>query len=1118
MNTALDRGTTRKAEAQARRQASANRRSLAAVRRIARPDGVAGRVPRWSGTVMSILATITFLSAVIPPFRRLIAEPRAFIDHCVFPLPGTNLGWVVALALLAASLTKRKRIAWLVTVVLLAFMAARDLEDLLLHRMRLHVHPAEAGTGLAITLACLLVLLFAQNQFTTRVRRGAIFAAAGVLAGGLAIGSLLGWGVVALGPGTVDRGRYLAYAVNHVVFASVDTRALWGEHAAPGVDAVLGLFSALALIAATVVLFRSQRLASLITPDDERLIRALLRAYGDDDSLGYFATRRDRAAVFAPDGRAVITYRVEMGTCLAAGDPVGDPESWPDAIAEFIALCETYGWHPAVLGASTRGAQAYTDAGMRALTIGDEAVVHPDEFTLSSPEMKSVRGAVSRLRNQGVTVRIRRMAELSDADLAGLDRRANEWRDSENERGFAMALGRAPSREDGDNLVVEAVDAAGTEIGLLTFVPWGPTGVSLDFMRRDRSGPNGVVETMVSTLAEEAPRFGVRRFSMNFATFRGIFSRYEELGAGPVVALCHRVLTASSKYLQMESLYKSNAKYQPEWVPRFLCFDDARSILRVGAAAIISEGLIPWPSPRIPRTAAEGSEPAVPADLDLAALLAELDRTARTAAVTEPRRSGQTRVRLDKLAALTDGGLDAYPTAQPPSHDVAAARAAAPGTAVSVAGRILRLRDFGGVVFAELHDQTGAVQVLVEPHRIDGADFARSIDLGDLVGVAGVMGASRTGEVSVLADSWRLNGKCLHPLPDKWRGLTDPELAVRRRYLELMVAPGSRDVLVARSRIVKALRDHLTGDGYTEVETPILQAVHGGAAAAPFRTHINAYHLDLSLRIAPELYLKRLCVGGMEKVFEIGRNFRNEGVDHSHNPEFTALEAYAAHGDHLTMMDTARELICAAATAVNSEPVLVRDNGEGAPTRIDLSGRWPVVPVHEAVSVAVGRTVGPGTPAAELRDLCRARGIEYRHDWDAGELVQELYEQLVESTTTFPTFYTDFPSSTSPLTRPHDHDSRLAQRWDLVAWGMELGTAYAELTDPLEQRRRLTEQSVRAAGGDPEAMELDEEFLTALEYAMPPTGGLGLGVDRLVMLLTGRPIRDVLSFPLVKPR
>jgi lysyl-tRNA synthetase class 2 len=338
--------------------------------------------------------------------------------------------------------------------------------------------------------------------------------------------------------------------------------------------------------------------------------------------------------------------------------------------------------------------------------------------------------------------------------------------------------------------------------------------------------------------------------------------------------------------------------------------------------------------------------------------------------------------------------------------------------------------------------------------------------------------------------------------------MADPEALVRQRHVDLIVNPPARAMVRTRSRVTFALRNVLHERGFLEAETPILQAVHGGANARPFVTHSNAYDMRLYLRIAPELFLKRLAVGGVERVFEIGRNFRNEGVDATHNPEFTMLEAYEAYGDYTSMRALARDLILAAA---GDQPVLRRDGHV-----VDLRDDWPVVPVHTAVSLAAKADVTPDAGVPELRALADKLGIAWQDEWTAGQLVLELYEHLVEHSTVRPTFYTDFPVDVSPLTRQHRVDPRLAERWDLVAFGMEIGTAYTELVDPVELRSRLTAQSLRAAAGDPEAMELDEDFLDAFAFAMPPSGGLGLGVDRLVMLLTDSTIRETLPFPLVK--
>jgi lysyl-tRNA synthetase class 2 len=360
--------------------------------------------------------------------------------------------------------------------------------------------------------------------------------------------------------------------------------------------------------------------------------------------------------------------------------------------------------------------------------------------------------------------------------------------------------------------------------------------------------------------------------------------------------------------------------------------------------------------------------------------------------------------------------------------------------------------------------------------------------------------------------------KCLRPLPDLHAGLADPDAVVRQRYLDLIVNPHSLATLQLRSRAVQAFRDGFARRGFAEVETPMLHAVHGGATARPFRTYSNAYNVELYLRIAPELYLKRLCVAGMGKIFEMNRNFRNEGADSTHNPEFTSVEAYQAYADYNDMRETTRDLLLEVATAVHGSPVAVRPRPDGRPCRIDLSRPWPVITVHDAVSKAVGIPISSMTPCTQLREICAAHMVRTPTQTTAGDLVVRLYEQLVEKETDFPTFYTDFPLESSPLARVHRADRALAERWDLVALGTEIGTAYSELIDPIDQRERLVEQSLRAAAGDPEAMQIDEPFLTALEYAMPPTGGLGIGVDRVVMMLTGAGIRSTLAFPFVRPQ
>jgi lysyl-tRNA synthetase class 2 len=484
----------------------------------------------------------------------------------------------------------------------------------------------------------------------------------------------------------------------------------------------------------------------------------------------------------------------------------------------------------------------------------------------------------------------------------------------------------------------------------------------------------------------------------------------------------------------------------------------------------------------------------------------------------------QMQVRLAKVDRIRAAGRDPYPVGFPRTTTIAEIREKHPdlepdtatGEKVGVTGRVVLSRIGGKLCFATIRDGTADIQVMISQDRVGEpalAAWKSEVDLGDHIGVEGEVITSRSGELSVLADSYAITAKALRPLPEKHAGLSDPEARVRQRYLDLIINPDARRMAELRATVTRSLREELHARGFLEAETPVLQVLHGGANARPFITHSNAYDLELYLRIALELYLKRLVVGGIEKVYEIGRIFRNEGADAIHNPEFTMLEAYEAYGDYTTIGTLTRELIQAAAVAALGGTVVRRLDG----SEHDIGGEWPWVGVHEAISHALGEEVTPDTSEEKLRQLSDRAGIHQEPKWNRGQVVLELYEHLVEARTVEPTFYRDFPVEVSPLTREHRSDPRLAERWDLVAFGAEIGTGYSELVDPVQERERLTAQSLLAADGDPEAMRLDEDFLRALEYGMPPSGGMGMGTDRLLILLTGATIRETILFPTVRP-
>jgi lysyl-tRNA synthetase class 2 len=481
-------------------------------------------------------------------------------------------------------------------------------------------------------------------------------------------------------------------------------------------------------------------------------------------------------------------------------------------------------------------------------------------------------------------------------------------------------------------------------------------------------------------------------------------------------------------------------------------------------------------------------------------------------------------VRRKKLQTLRDGGLDPYPNDFRPDQttaevharfDSSSDEALAAAPPLAIAGRVLALRDFGKAGFLHVQDRSGRLQVHARRDRLGDERFAsyRQLDLGDLIGIVGRPFRTRTGELTIEASDLRLLAKALRPLPEKWHGLQDVETRYRQRYVDLIVNPEVRRIFETRARTIRSLREFLLGRGFLEVETPMMQAIAGGAAARPFVTHHNALDVDLYLRIAPELYLKRLVVGGVERVFELSRVFRNEGLSTEHNPEFTLLEFYQAYATYEDLMDLTEEMLVGLAREVTGGTTL-RYRGHD----LDLAPPWPrrtmAELVGERAGVAPDRLLDPATIAGLAE---RTGGIE-RPGMAPGELLALVFERLVEPQLVQPTFVCQFPVEISPLARRNDRDPRFVDRFELIVARHELANAFSELNDPDDQRARFEQQLRARAAGDAEAHVMDEDYVRALEYGLPPTAGEGIGVDRLVMLLTGATsIREVILFPQLRP-
>ena len=484
----------------------------------------------------------------------------------------------------------------------------------------------------------------------------------------------------------------------------------------------------------------------------------------------------------------------------------------------------------------------------------------------------------------------------------------------------------------------------------------------------------------------------------------------------------------------------------------------------------------------------------------------------------------QLRIRREKRAGLIERGVEPYPVSVSRTASLSEIRAkyasletdSTTGDIQSLTGRVIFKRDTGKLCFATLREGDGTeLQAMLSLDKVgqETLDSWKSdIDLGDIVSVTGEIITSKRGELSILANSYAMAAKSLRPLPNDHKPMSE-ETRVRMRYVDLIVRDEARANARLRPAVMRSLRETFHQQNFVEVETPMLQVMHGGAAARPFKSFSNAYDMDLYLRIAPELFLKRCVVGGIERVFEINRNFRNEGADSSHSPEFAMIESYQAYGDWRSIADLTRTLVQNAAMAIAGSHVVTHHDGRQA----DLGGKWREISLYDAITEGVGESVTALTPLEDLKKIATKLGMKIDPKWITGKLAEEIFEHVAKDQLIAPTFVMGFPIDTSPLVRAHRELPGVAEKWDLYVDGFELATGYSELIDPVIQRDRLIEQATLGAKGDLEAMQVDEDFLRAMEFAMPPTGGMGMGVDRLLMALTGLGIRETILFPLVKP-
>lgn len=845
----------------------------------------------------------------------------------------------------------------------------------------------------------------------------------------------------------------------------------------------------------------------VLTAEDELRIRQLLAQHGEQDSLGYFATRRDKMVIFAPDTKAAITYRILGGISLASADPIGSEASWPAAIHEWLKEARENGLIPAVLAAGERGVRYYQQHGLKALELGDEAVIDVQEFSAPSRQRTPLLKAARRLQLAGYKAQVRRQKDIPTTELYSLTLRAAQWREKHKERGgFSMALSRLGEPADDRCVLVEAFDPAGMLQGLLSLVPWGRHGLSLDFMCANRSGQSGLSEFMIHELVAASPRLDVSRISLNFVMFRSVFEQASRVGAGAFILGYRACLRLLSRTVQLESLYRFTVKSDPRWHPRFSCFPHVHQVPRITWMSLTAEGyLLYWR--QIPLPHSEG---------DTASFVDTVQEISKQPPSIKKRISGRKvhradRSRREKLNKYGEGGNEPYMMSFVTDSELAAVRKqfcelpsnTRSGQSCRVAGRVVAKREMGKVCFLVLSDFNGNIQAILDAQvlgRCHLREIVRQIDLGDMLGVKGEILKSQRGELSVLVCEWVLTAKCLHPFPLERARESGESRLERPSYLELITCKESREMVLLEYRVRSALQKCLIQRNFQEVETPI-GLVHRFRQENTHRfLSSNITSPYIYMQNASGLYLKSLCVAGMGRIFEFSRGVCSK-AEQTPDQEVTSLELYQVYTDYLGAIDLARELIQQATrTALGRE--IVEGHKCESVVKIDISGQWNVIPVHAAVAAALHSPITIETEHDELVRACTCAGVAIPTDASSEQLVMCAFEQLVVTTTVQPTFYIDYPLSSSPFTRQTRHDSRLAERWGLFAFGVEIATGSSELTDPIERQRRSTLQLFDAATAvDSNAVELEEELLLALEYGMPPTASLKMRLDRVLVIL-----------------
>ncbi len=865
------------------------------------------------------------------------------------------------------------------------------------------------------------------------------------------------------------------------------------------------------------------------TTEEWEHAQRLVRQYGWD-TLAYFVLRPDKSFFFSSDGEAMLAYGYRGGYALVSGDPVGRPESIPLLLEEFFTMCRKNAWKFAFLAVREADVPLYERFGLHALYMGDEAIIHPDTFDLDGHDMRKVRQTARRFEKAGYTYEFMTEAECDRNLMLRLNQISADWRGDKPEEGFTTALSQDMTGAYPDCGIAVAFDAENVPMGFMHLIPCfgDEPGYSLDIMRYERDAPNGIMEYLIASTAISLGRRGITRLSSNFAAFGRLLD--DDLDFQGLQRVARWGVKKLSKVYQADNLRTFNTRFQPHWLPRVIVYRDARDMASIGLLYLGAERILRLPGLGLilePR--ARNKTPPMTGSIKHAPLGAGTrPRSRMISEPISPDDLGQTplfQARVSEANKMREDGIEPWPilTDFAPDTTVRELRDrygeiepdTETGATVSIGGRVLALRKYGALTFGDIRDRTGEIQIYVRRDRTKAEEFSAfaKVKVGDFIGVTGEVMTTKTGELSIRPTRILLTSKALRALPDRSDGFTDPELRARHRYLDLIMNDDARERAIGRSKAIATIREFMAEHEFIEVETAILQNIPGGAAAKPFITHHNALHIDIYLRIALELQLKRLIVGGLERVFELSRTFRNEGIDNRHNPEFTMMEAYCTYMDYWSMMTFTEEMVARVATAVTGGTVVTIGGRE-----MDLTPPWERITMVDAITRETGLDLHLDQPIEVIRERVESYGVETEPNWGGGRILDEIYDEHVQSKIWGPVFLHDYPAETSPLAKQHRDNPLYAERFEVITAGREMVNSYTEQNDPIVQREALMAQMGNREAGDDEAERIDFDFLRAMEHAMPPLGGMGIGIDRLVMLLTDTDhIKDVILFPTYRP-